>query len=329
MNTWHSLDVPRTELRLNTTLKCGQSFRWRTTGENEWSGVLRDRIITLQQSDHDVLFKADEGSVGATREILKDYFQLEVNLEALYAKWNQDQNFKKKSGEFAGIRILRQDPLENLFAFICSSNNSISRITMMVNKMSERWGTYIGTVEGDSQPYYSFPTLSRLAEDGVESELRNLGFGYRAKYIAQTAKYILQNHDEKWLESLRYVEYAQCREELMKLSGVGPKVADCVCLMSLDKHESIPVDTHVWQIAKRDYKISGLAAAKSMTPKNYLAIGDFFREIFGDYAGWAHSVIFTADLRQFGEKSRQPSLKRRLLGLSRKKQALSRKRGLR
>ncbi|KAJ3175286.1 8-oxoguanine glycosylase ogg1 [Geranomyces variabilis] len=303
---WTSLGVAPGDLQLKPTLNGGQSFRWRVTGEGEWTSVLKGRIISLRQDgvESDVQFKShNRGSVSEAKAILHDYFQLGVDLKALYARWNQDVNFKKKAGTFAGIRVLRQDPTENVFAFICSSNNNISRITSMVSKMAERYGTLAGTSEDDGHAYYNFPTVARLAEAGVEDELRKLGFGYRARYIAESARYILANHDESWLESLRGREYTDCKEELMKLSGVGPKVADCACLMSMDQHGAIPVDTHVWQIAKRDYRISGLANAKTVTAKNYLAIGDFFRVLFGTHAGWAHSVLFTADLRQIGPKS--------------------------
>ncbi|KAJ3030529.1 8-oxoguanine glycosylase ogg1, partial [Rhizophlyctis rosea] len=89
------------------------------------------------------------------------------------------------------------------------------------------------------------------------------------------------------------------REVLLGFSGVGPKVADCICLMGFGFGEVVPVDTHVWQIAKRDYGIKGLLDTKTLTPKHYEVVGKKFQEVFGDKAGWAHSVLFTADLKQF------------------------------
>ena len=81
----------------------------------------------------------------------------------------------------------------------------------------------------------------------------------------------------------------------MKLSGIGPKVADCILLMSLDKTDAIPVDTHMFQIAAKSY-LPHLKGCKSVTDKVYWEIGDHFRSLYGDYAGWAHSVLFSADL---------------------------------
>ena len=101
---------------------------------------------------------------------------------------------------------------------------------------------------------------------------------------------ILKDKPETYFDDLRKLPYLECREELLTLSGVGPKVADCICLFSMDKADVIPVDTHVWQIATRDYKLK----IKTLTQKTYQDVGDAFRKVFGEYAGWAHSgnVLF-------------------------------------
>ncbi|XP_069122062.1 LOW QUALITY PROTEIN: N-glycosylase/DNA lyase-like [Argopecten irradians] len=232
--------------------------------------------------------------------ILRDYFRLDVNLTDLYKSWSSaDPVFRQTARDFMGVRILRQDPVENLFSFICSSNNHISRISGMVERLCQTYGTKITEYEDES--YFSFPSVESLSGNDVEAKLRGLGFGYRAKYINVTAKYIQERHSEEWLRGLRDQSYQDTKTELMKLCGVGAKVADCVCLMSMDKLEAVPVDTHVWQIAARDY-MPKLKQAKSLTDKLYKEIGDHFRELWGDQAGWAHSVLFAADLKQFKDK---------------------------
>lgn len=156
-----------------------------------------------------------------------------------------------------------------------------------------------------------------LTGEHVESHLRELGFGYRAKYIVETARVIAHQKPALWLESLRNpsrrglqdggrpegpaLTYKEAHAALLSLAGVGPKVADCVCLMGLGWGESVPVDTHVWQIAQRDYKFAG-QKSKTFNKATYDAVGDHFRGIWGPYAGWAHSVLFAADLRQFALK---------------------------
>ncbi|XP_052789177.1 uncharacterized protein LOC128223804 isoform X2 [Mya arenaria] len=199
--------------------------------------------------------------------ILRDYLQLNVSLENMYELWSEsDENFRNVARTFTGIRMLRQDPIECLFSFICSSNNNISRITSMVEKLASNYGEKI--MELDGQEYFSFPQVSSLAKDGVEERLRTLGFGYRAKYIQRSAEYIIAQGGEKWLYDLREMDYPDAKASLLKLCGVGAKVADCVLLMCLDKPGAIPVDTHVWQIAARDY-MPKLKQAKSLTDTLY------------------------------------------------------------
>ncbi|KAJ3320732.1 hypothetical protein HDV06_005025 [Boothiomyces sp. JEL0866] len=144
-----------------------------------------------------------------------------------------------------------------------------------------------GTAEGID--FHEFPDLDELA-NVKESDLRELGFGYRAKYIVESVR-IIKEEGIDWIESLPSLDYQECKLELMKLAGVGPKVADCICLMSMDKTEAIPVDTHVWQIATRDY---GMAKGKNLNPKVYQEISKGFYKIFGEYCGYSRNPVPTA-----------------------------------
>ena len=168
----------------------------------------------------------------------------------------------------------------------------------MVQNLCRHYGLFVGSHQG--LDFYSFPTVESLSKPNVESHLRTLGFGYRAKYIAQTAALLHARNQELgrcWLSHLRGKDYPSVKESLLTLSGVGPKVADCIALMSMDVPSALPVDTHVWQIAIKDYQMIKNSQSKTLTEKTYKLIGDGFREIFGEYAGWAHSVLFAADLK--------------------------------
>jgi N-glycosylase/DNA lyase len=253
--------------------------------------------------------------------LVKHYLNLEPDLDRLYSQWSgADPNFKKKAPKFTGVRILRQDAWEALIGFICSSNNNIVRISQMVEKLCLHYGPLIGHLDGLA--YHDFPLPSSLTGKNVENHLRALGFGYRAKYIYRTAIMVANERPPGWLDSLRNPEspilgtkispagewtpegrdgYRTAHEALLELQGVGPKVADCVSLMGLGWGESVPVDTHVWQIAQRDYKF-GKGKHSSLTKATYDAVANHFRKLWGKEAGWAHSVLFTADLRAFSER---------------------------
>ncbi len=344
---WRKLPLSLNELCLATTLRCGQSFRWRQCDDQSWACTLQGRIVQLSQPDKShIQYRSLWAAAAAveapltppssvpptvldeeienddTKALLHHYLNLEPNLESLYAQWSlSDANFRKKAPKFTGVRILRQDAWEALIGFICSSNNNIIRISQMVDKLCTYYGAYIGTLEG--RPYHDFPPPSALTGKNVESHLRELGFGYRAKYIAQTAKMVAEERESGWLDSLRNPEspaygtsmpspagdmkpegrdgYRDAHEKLLDLQGVGPKVADCVCLFGLGWGESVPIDTHVWQIAQRDYKL-GKGKNSSMTKGVYDMVANHFRKIWGKEAGWAHSVLFTADLKTFAQR---------------------------
>ncbi|KAG5455657.1 MAG: N-glycosylase/DNA lyase [Olpidium bornovanus] len=239
-DAWISLGAPPEELRLDTTLRGGQSFRWRPTGDQECEAT---DVLFCHRTTQSTARDRDQ-----IRARLRDYFQLDVSLAELYRHWSlADPHFARLAGAVGlrGIRVLKQDPTETLFAFICSSNNNVGRIEKMVNTLCEKYGPFVGSYSNVA--YHQFPGVSSLIGPDVERELREAGFGYRAKYIAETARKLHARHGEgpggpeAWLAGLRQASYAEARAAVMEFSGVGPKVADCVCLMALDKTGAVPV----------------------------------------------------------------------------------------
>ncbi|XP_039752698.1 N-glycosylase/DNA lyase isoform X2 [Pararge aegeria] len=298
-------------------------FRWEYNKEmDEWTGVFSKTVWKLRQREEFLQYKVigsllqsivqkkndvEFDNNGVFEGLLKKYFRLDFNLSDYYTKWSEkDDLFKAACKQFYGIRMLAQEPVENLFSFICSQNNHISRISSMVEKLCKHYGEEI--CEQDGVTYYSFPDVEKLSTPKVESELRQLGFGYRAKFIQKSAAQILEWEGEKWFAGLQDMKYKEARLELMKLCGIGPKVADCICLMSLNHLEALPVDTHVYQIAAQNY-LPHLRGKKNVTEKMYSEIGDHFRSLYGDYAGWAHTVLFCADLKKFQQTTDSEDIK--------------------
>lgn len=223
------LNVAKSELNLKTSLRGGMSFRWVQLAESEYRGVIGHRVYYFKQSPCDIEYKAydkSEVSQSSVEKELNDYFRLDENLTELYEEWSsRDAKFKQRVATYpqllAGIRVLRLDPVENLFSFICSSNNNIKRITQMVDNMCIHFGESIGQI--DNLNFYSFPTIERLAQSDVEDKLRKLNFGYRAKFIHQAAVYLSKNFTRESLLAWRVDSYQQVVENLIKMPGIGKK----------------------------------------------------------------------------------------------------------
>ncbi|XP_038885236.1 N-glycosylase/DNA lyase OGG1 isoform X2 [Benincasa hispida] len=297
---WVSLNLTKSELALPLTFPTGQTFRWKQTSPLQFTGVVGSHLISLNHlPNSDVSYClhscSTSSSSAAARLALLDFLNAGISLSSIWEVFlAADPRFDVLARHLEGARVLRQDPLECLIQFLCSSNNNIGRITKMVDYISSL-GNYLGNIGGFD--FYEFPSLERLSLVS-EAELREAGFGYRAKYIigAVNALKAKPGGGAEWLLSLRDLDLEEVIEALSTLPGVGPKVAACVALFSLDQHHAIPVDTHVWQIATR-YLVPELAGAR-LTPKLCNRVAEAFVSKYGKYAGWAQTLLFVADLPQ-------------------------------
>eukprot|EP00892_Ulva_mutabilis_P000326 jgi/Ulvmu1/10294/UM060_0096.1 len=307
--SWTCLGTPTDQLVLQNTLPTGQSFRWyKCEGEADFTGVVGERVVQMKQLQDDVswrvIARGSSASPDDDLKVLSDYFNLEVDLAKLAKYWaSQDPHYEFVNQRLFGCRMLRQDPVECLFQFICSSNNHISRIHGMVNHLCRTYGTKL---EGrgdkikdekgmDIETWHAFPTIEQL-QAATEADLRENGFGYRAAYICKTAQQLheMPEGGREWLLKLRKRPFAEVIDELTRLAGVGPKVAACVALFACDKPEAIPVDTHVWRLACQRY-LPGMRN-KTLSPKLHPVVMQAFVKVFGEYAGWAHNALFISQL---------------------------------
>lgn len=179
----------------------------------------------------------------------KEYFDLSVSYSDYIDQIDRDDDYLTGAAAFgSGIRILRQDTWEMIITFILSQQNNIPRIKGLIRTLGERYGERRETPDG--RIYYTFPRAEKLSQ-ATEEELRELKLGYRSKYICQTAKMIAGGEID--LDALKEMEYTEARTELMRLSGIGGKVADCICLFALHQMDAFPVDTHIKKVLERHY----------------------------------------------------------------------------
>lgn len=271
------------DLDLAGTLQSGQVFRWMRDSDGAWRGTVGDRRLRLMASERgDVVYwETDPGDSDA---FVRSFLRLDdLDLPAAADEWcREDSLFAEAWAAYPGIRVLRQDPHECFFSFLCASVAPVSRISRMVAAVAEEAG------EPDIQGFLPYPSIDRLTSL-TESRLRERGLGFRARRVVEVAQK-LRDRPESALHGLRQTTHTEAQTVLTTFPGIGMKIADCICLFSLDKDAAIPVDTHIWRLAQAHYapELSG----KSLTPANYARATAAFHEHFGTYAGWAQQTLF-------------------------------------
>lgn len=223
--------------------ECGQCFRWDKQQDDSYTGVIKDAVINVKEENGKIIFTG-KSKKGNFENIIKEYFDLNIDYSEYKTKLSNVDEYLKESISFGeGIRILKQDLWECIISFIISANNNIPRIKKIIERLSLNYGEKI---EFEGKEYYTFPTPESLSKASVE-DLRALGLGFRDKRIYNTTKMILEKQVD--LESIKELKSTnQMREELLKLDGVGPKVADCILLFSLKRIDVFPIDVWVRRV---------------------------------------------------------------------------------
>ncbi len=297
---------PIDEFHIAYTVICGQTFRWRLDKSGWWACLLpvtdpetgraEQQLVRLWQDDEAVFYETSPKA--RDLGLIRDYFRLDVDLPALTRQFQADDpHIQPALEEFAGLRVIRQDPAECLFSFLCTSAAPLYRIRRTVAALCKEYGNPYPT-EVAGLTHIAFPPIHRLAEASIP-HLKSLGLGYRAAYVKGTAQAVMAHGGASWLLGLRRRSYADAKAALMALPGVGAKIADCVCLFSLNKDGAVPVDTHIRQISQRNYFTDTLPS-KTLTLGTYNKIGDDLRDRFGPMAGWAQQYLFLHDVYEQG-----------------------------
>ena len=269
--------------KLKDIFECGQCFRWNEQEDGSYTGIWKENVVNVKQKNNEIIFEGVTKSGDLEKEI-KEYFDIERDYEAIKIKLEKIDDNMKKSIEYGeGIRILNQDLWETIISFIISANNNIPRIKGIIERISKAYGKEIKYKE---KSYYTFPTAEELKDVTVE-EFRKLGLGFRDIRLYETTHMILENKVN--LEELQKNPNTQeVREKLLSLSGVGPKVADCILLFStLKRFEVFPIDVWVRRVMNDLY-----IKENDETKVSKKKIEDLANEKFGNLAGIAQQYLF-------------------------------------
>ena len=267
---------------LKDIFDCGQCFRWNREEDGSYTGVFKRNVINVKKDDNRIIFNGICN--GNIKEVIEEYFDLNRDYEEIkeqLAKIDDNMETSVKYGQ--GIRILNQDLWETIISFIISANNNIPRIKGIIERLSKSYGKEI---IWNNKEYYTFPTPEELKDVTVQ-EYRDLGLGFRDIRLYETTKMILEKQVDlqKMQENKNTYEV---REELLKLSGVGPKVADCILLFStLKRFEVFPIDVWVRRVINDLYIKNEDENKVSKKQIEKLA-----KEKFGALAGIAQQYLF-------------------------------------
>lgn len=286
-----TLKFQATELDIRRCSNAGQVFRWQEIGNNEFLGIDGGdwyHIFIIPGCDEDtfeVTTSADECRFHSLFRLELSYPELGRQLTELGPELIPYLSFGQ------GLRMMRPNcATETLFSFLCTANNHLARIKPMVQKLGS-FGSKVHRVK--EHPIHEFPNIATIARL-KESQLRELGFGYRAKSIPLVAQELESRGAETYLEGLRNETYELAFSELISIKSIGPKLADCIALFALDLTEATPLDTHMWNVVTQLYFPEWKSL--NLTDQRYRTASSFMRNRFGKLSGFAHQFLFFHDL---------------------------------
>jgi N-glycosylase/DNA lyase len=240
---------------------------------NSYNLVAFGKYLEIHQENDNISFDCTQDEFD---KVWKKYFDMDTDYGNIIGSIDANDSYLVSAADFGGgIRILRQDLWEMIISFIISQQNNIKRIRKCINFLCEKYGEK--RVSESGVEYYDFPTAESLAGATLE-DLFLCNLGYRSRYVSETAKAIY--HNEMDLESLYDMDYIHAKKQLLKLCGIGTKVADCICLFALHKTEAFPVDTHINKVLAAKYP------------------DGFPFDRYADYSGILQQYIFYYDLNK-------------------------------
>ena len=259
---------------LDSTVTCGQIFRYEKEKDNSYTIILKDRVVNVKYDGKSLFIESN--NYDNLENIIKKYFDLDRD----YSKINdvlvkKDASIKDIVLACKGLKMINSYPFETAISYIISANNSVPSIKKSVDKISMLYGKKIMF---KNKEYYLFPTFDELKNVTTE-DYRRCSVGFRDKYIKNFVDLVIKNTD--YLDEVQNMDSVYAFELLQKEPGIGPTVASCILLFAYQKFDVYPIDTWVKKTMKDKYNIVG--------EKN---IRNYTKELYGEYSGIAIQYMF-------------------------------------
>ena len=270
--------------------------------DNSWYGIYGDNVIkfsysttnfnsfTRSNKNTTIQFCSRPEVKGWERKV----FRVDDDIKKIISSVSNDTLVYKAIRKYPGLRLMRQEPHQCIFSFVCASNTNMLMTRKMLKNLSKKFGS---KVIFDGKEFYTFPSVSSLNKASI-NELQSCGVRYRAKAIKALAKHIVSGNLD--IDNLIRIKYHDAKEELLKVYGIGNKIADCILLFSLDKLDAFPIDVWILRALSRYYswlfdenEIQNKSKmSERITINQYKVLSTIVRNYFGKYSGYAQLYIF-------------------------------------
>lgn len=237
------MKIKNQQINLKQIADSGQAFRWYEVTDG-YVVVARHKAVMMRQLSDGIEIDDEDSEWG-------HYFDTSRDYNKIIEHYRGKDDYLDAAMDFgSGIRILNQGTFETVVSFIISANNNIKRITAAMKSLAEHYGTLITVI--DDVEYYDFPSPEQLRNVSIE-DFRACGVGYRDVYLYELVHDILENRID--LEALKNLSDDELKVGLMRLKGVGEKVAHCIMLFAYGRTEVFPIDTWMKKILEQEYNI--------------------------------------------------------------------------
>ena len=273
------------KINLDYTINSGQVFLWEKY-DNTWYGINGSDVVSITDSSNQLRTFSKKSM---------DIFRNGDNSREIFQSITRDKVVKSAVKRFNGLRLLRQDPFQCYISFITSSNSNIQKIRLVLRNLCKKFGTKIRYEERE---FFLFPEPNILAK-AQKSDLLKCGLGYRTKAVKEAASAVISGRID--FDYLKKTNYQSAKESLLKIFGVGNKIADCIMLFSLEKLDAFPLDRWMIRVLQKYYSDKFPMVNKTITEKTYQSLHNEIVDHFGPYAGYSQQFLFKME-RDLNEK---------------------------
>ncbi|MEP0824092.1 MAG: DNA repair protein [Nitrososphaera sp.] len=276
-----------------TSIKSGQVFLWEKHGDS-WYGVHGDHIVKIRQTGRELF---EFSSFPEDKTWHRRMFRLDDDVRTIFGEISRDLFVRRLVRSYPGLRLMRQEPHQCIFSFVCASNTNIPMIRRMLYNLTRKFGRPVNV---DGIEFFTFPSVEDIDRAGAD-ELRSCGLGYRVKAIKSAARAIASGQID--FDALTSATYEEAKKELLRIYGIGNKIADCILLFSLEKLDAFPIDVWIARALSQYYSwLHQEEFGDKLTLRQYEELSSDARIHFGKYAGYAQQYLFYHMRQTAGKK---------------------------